>query len=122
MDEKVLEEYQFHKETVVADVNSPLHLIREKEMEISGRVLEAKKEAEQIVADARRKAVEIVQKAEVEGERLSAEEETRVAAQVEVDVAKVREDAEQSVEALRGAVGDRMGKAVEYVVEVVTRV
>ncbi|MDY0088240.1 MAG: V-type ATPase subunit subunit G family protein [Coriobacteriia bacterium] len=122
MDEKVLEEYQFHKETVVADVNSPLHLIREKEMEISGRVLEAKKEAEEIVADARRKAVEIVQKAGVEGERLSAEEETRVAAQVEIDVAKVREDAGQSVEALRGAVGDRMDKAVEYVVEVVTRV
>jgi vacuolar-type H+-ATPase subunit H len=122
VDEKVLEEYQFHKETVVADVNSPLHLIREKEMEISGRVLEAKKEAEEIVADARRKAVEIVQKAGVEGERLSAEEETRVAAQVEIDVAKVREDAGQSVEALRGAVGDRMDKAVEYVVEVVTRV
>lgn len=122
MDEKVLEEYQFHKETVVADVNSPLHLIREKEMEISGRVLEAKKEAEQIVADARRKAVEIVQKAEAEGERLSAEEEKRVSAQVEIDVAKVHEDAGHSVDELRGAIGERMDKATEYVLEAVTRV
>lgn len=122
MDDKVLEEYQFHKETVVADVNSPLHLIREKEMEISGRVLAAKKEAEEIVAAARRKAVEIVQQAETEGERLSDEEEKRVEAQVTTDVAKVREEAEREVETLRDAVGERMGKAVEYVVESVMRV
>lgn len=122
MDDKVLEEYQFHKETVVADVNSPLHLIREKEMEISGRVLAAKKEAEEIVAAARRKAVEIVQQAETEGERLSDEEEKRVEAQVTTDVAKVREEAEREVETLRDVVGERMGKAVEYVVESVMRV
>lgn len=122
MDEKVLEEFQFHKDTVVADANSPLHLIREKEMEISGRVLAAKKEAEETVAAARRKSVEIVQKAEAEGERLSAEEEQRVEAQVEIDVAKVHEDAEREVEALRDVIGERTGKAVEYVVESVTRV
>lgn len=122
MDEKVLEEFQFHKETVVADANSPLHLIREKEMEISGRILAAKKEAEEIVAAARRKAVDIVQKAEAEGERLSTEEEQRVEAQVEIDVAKVHEDAEREVEALRDVIGERKGEAVEYVVESVTRV
>jgi vacuolar-type H+-ATPase subunit H len=122
VDEKVLEEFQFHKDTVVADANSPLHLIREKEMEISGRVLAAKKEAEETVAAARRKSVEIVQKAEAEGERLSAEEEQRVEAQVEIDVAKVHEDAEREVEALRDVIGERTGKAVEYVVESVTRV
>jgi len=122
VDEKVLEEFQFHKETVVADANSPLHLIREKEMEISGRILAAKKEAEEIVAAARRKAVDIVQKAEAEGERLSTEEEQRVEAQVEIDVAKVHEDAEREVEALRDVIGERKGEAVEYVVESVTRV
>ena len=122
MDEKVLEEFQFHKDTVVADANSPLHLIREKEMEISGRILAAKKEAEETVATARRKAVEIVQKAEAEGERLSTEEEQRVEAQVEIDVAKVHEDAEREVEALRDVIGEQTGKAVEYVVESVTRV
>lgn len=122
MDEKVLEEYQFHKETVVADANSPLHLIREKEMEISGRVLAAKREAEQIVADARRKAVEIVKSAEAEGETLSVQEEKRVEAQLESDIAKVREAADRDVEALGELVGERMGKAVEHVVGAVTRV
>ncbi|MBE0417063.1 MAG: hypothetical protein IBX63_04815 [Coriobacteriia bacterium] len=121
MDEKVLEEFQFHKETVVADVNSPLHLIREKEMEISGRVLATKKEAEQIVSEARRKAVEIVQKAEAEGEVLSSEEEKRVTVQVERDVAKIHEDAEHEVEALRETIVERMSNAIDYVVGSVTR-
>ncbi len=39
MDDKVAENIQFHQETVETDQNSPLHLIREKEIEISGRVL-----------------------------------------------------------------------------------
>lgn len=121
MEDKVLDELKFHQETIASDAHSPLHLIREKEMEISGRVLAAKKEAEEIVAAARRKSVEIVQKAEAEGERLSAEEEQRVEAQVEIDVAKVHEDAEREVEALRVVIGERTGKAVEYVVESVTR-
>ena len=60
VDDKVLEELEFHQETVATDANSPLHLIREKEMEISGRVLAAKQEAEEIVARARKQAVETV--------------------------------------------------------------
>ncbi len=122
MDEKVLEDYELQKETVVVDANSPLHLIREKEMEISGRILVAKKEAEEIVAEARRKAVDIVKKAEVEGEALSAEEEKRVNAQVERDLAQVREDAEREVEALRLTIDEREDRAVEYVVGSVSRV
>ena len=78
MDEKVLEEIQFHTETVAGDANSPLHLIREKEMEISGRVLAAKKHAEEIVAEARRSAVAVLQEAQEEGSRLSAEREVEV--------------------------------------------
>ena len=122
MDEKVLEDYELQKETVVVDANSPLHLIREKEMEISGRILAAKKEAEEIVAEARRKAVDIVKKAEVEGEALSAEEEKRVKAQVERDLAQIREDAEREVEALRLTIDEREDRAVEYVVGSVSRV
>ena len=56
MDEKVVEELEFHQQTVAEPTtNSPLHLIREKEMEISGRVLAAKREADEIVADARKR-------------------------------------------------------------------
>jgi len=122
VDEKVLEEFQFHKDTVAADVNSPLHLIREKEMEISGRILAAKREAEEIVAAARRKAVEIVQKAEAEGEVLSAKEEERVIAEVEREVAQILQDEEREIEELREGIGGRVGSAVDHVVGVVTRV
>ena len=122
MDEKVLEEFQFHKDTVVADVNSPLHLIREKEMEISGRILAAKKEAEEIVASARRKAVEIVQKSEAEGEMLSAKEEERAVAEVEREIAQIAEDGEREVAALRESIGERVNGAADHIVGVVTRV
>ena len=56
VDDKVLEEIKFHQDVVEHDSASPLHRIREKEMEISGRVMKAKKEADEIVAEARRKA------------------------------------------------------------------
>ena len=42
-------------------------MIREKELEISGQVLKAKREADGIVAEARKKAAELVSTAEEEG-------------------------------------------------------
>ncbi len=54
MDDKSTDELEFHQETVTTDANSPLHLIREKEMEISGRVLKAKNDAEEVVDKAGR--------------------------------------------------------------------
>lgn len=120
MDEKILEEFKFHKETVAGDLNSPLHLIREKEMEISGRVLAVKKEAEQIVAEARKKAVEIVQRSEAEGERLAAEEESRARQQVEAEVTAVHQESDRVVEALRGSIQGRMDAAATFVVKAVT--
>ena len=44
MDDNVAEEMRLHQETIATDANTPLHLIREKELEISGRVLAAKRE------------------------------------------------------------------------------
>ena len=77
MDEKVLEEIKFHQETIATDANSPLHLIREKEIEISGRVLAAKREADEIVADARKKAAEIVARPRRRAARLRAKRRSR---------------------------------------------
>lgn len=65
--DSVVEEIRFHEETIANDNKSPLHLIREKELEISGRLLAAKRQADEVVADARRKAAEIVAAAEAEG-------------------------------------------------------
>ena len=67
MDDKSVEEIRMHKETIATDSNTPLHLIREKELEISGRVMKAKREADQIVTEARKRGAEVVSKAEAEG-------------------------------------------------------
>lgn len=120
MDEKVLEEIRFHTDTVEADANSPLHLIREKEMEISGQVLAVKREAEEIVAEARKAAVEATKEAEEEGARLAAEQEARILAEVEKKVAQVESDNVKEIETLHEVVAERKGRAAEFVVGTVT--
>lgn len=120
MDEKVLEEIEFHQETVSTDENSPLHLIREKEMEISGRVLSAKKEAEDIVSEARRKAATIVSKAEQEGSDLAAKQEETVEADVEREIGEIKSAAERDAETLTETIAARESKAVEFVMGSIT--
>jgi vacuolar-type H+-ATPase subunit H len=122
VDEKVLEEIQFHQDTVGRDANSPLHLIREKEMEISGRVMATRKQAEEIVAQARKKAVEVTQRAEAEGAGMASEREKVVLVEVEREVEQVNAGAEKEIEVLRQLIEERAEKAAAFVVETVTGV
>ena len=119
MDDKSIDELEFHQETVTTDANSPLHLIREKEMEISGRVLAAKNEAEEVVTRARRKGVEVTQKAEEEGKALAAEQEKTVLAEVDREVGEIRSGAESEIEELSKMISDRTDRAVAFVVDAV---
>jgi vacuolar-type H+-ATPase subunit H len=119
VDDKSIDELEFHQETVTTDANSPLHLIREKEMEISGRVLAAKNEAEEVVTRARRQGVEITQKAEEEGKALAAEQEKTVLAEVDREVDEIRSGAEGEIEELSGMISDRADRAVAFVVDAV---
>lgn len=122
MEDKVLEEIEFHQETVASDANSPLHLIREKEMEITGRVLTAKREAEEIVARARKKAVETTRRAEEESEQLAETHEQGVLSEVEREIELVGENTECEIAALRKTIASRTEDAVTFVVESVTSV
>lgn len=122
MEEKVLEELQFHQDTVSRDANSPLHLIREKEIEISGRVLAAKKEAEEIVATARKKAVEAVQKAEADAGNLAGKQEKKVLEDVEQEIEGIKAGADEEIKSLDKIIGDRADKAASYIVESITSV
>lgn len=122
MDEKVLEEIEFHQDTVSSDSNSPLQLIREKEMEITGRVLTAKREAEELVATARKKAVETTHRSEEESERLVAQHEKDVLAEVDREIEQIKENAGSEIESLGELVATRTDKAVEFVIETVTSV
>ncbi|MDP2181250.1 MAG: V-type ATPase subunit subunit G family protein [Actinomycetota bacterium] len=122
MDEKVLEDIQFHQETLSHDANSPLHLIREKEMAISGRVLAAKSEAESIVASARKKAVEMTSKAEDEAGVLAEEHRAKVLVEVEAEIEQIKADADVEIETVKKSIADRSGRAVTFIVNSVTEV
>lgn len=122
MDEKVLEEIRFHQDVVAKDAGSPLFQIREKEMEISGRVLAARDKSEKIVADARKEATEIVKSAEAEGEKLAKEHTEKVMAEAQVEVVEVGKQAEKDTGALEKELAKRHAAAVDFVVELVTSV
>ncbi len=122
MEDTVLDEIQFHQETVGREANSPLHLIREKEIEISGRVLAAKREAEEMVSRARKAAVEAVTAAEAEGARQAAAHEVEVRAEAEQAISDIKAKAEADAESLAGAVATRTDSAVVFVVDYVTGV
>jgi len=122
VEDKVLEELKFHQETLATDDNSPLHLIREKEMEISGRVLSAKKQAEDIVAEARKQATKILSAAEEKGAELSRTHEKSVVKEVEAEVEEIHRNAESEIVSLKETITQRKDKAVEFAVESITEV
>lgn len=122
MDEQVLEELQFHQETVSNEENSPLHLIREKEMEISGRVLAAKREADEIVAEARREAARLMSAASDDAAAKAAKVDDKVQAELEKESEKVRAEADKEAEDLKQAISSRVPKAVDFVIKSVTTV
>jgi vacuolar-type H+-ATPase subunit H len=116
VDEKVLEEIQFHQDVINKDADSPLFQIREKEIEISGRVLAAKTKAEAVVAEARKKATDIVGKADDEGERLAKEHEAKALAEAELAADKIRAGVGADVDAIRATIASRSSDAVSLVV------
>jgi vacuolar-type H+-ATPase subunit H len=122
VDDKVLEEIQFHQDVIKRDAASPLYQIREKEIEISGRVLAAKKQAETIVGDARRKSAETVNKAEGEGDQLVKDFEKKTLADSEAEAAKIRSGIGDEVAELDKAITARKPEAVQMIVKTVTEV
>ena len=101
VDDKVTENLQFHQETVASDSNSPLHLIREKEIEISGRMLAAKRQADEIVADARKQAATLMGTATSEAGELAKKHEADLQAELQAEIAQVHSQAAADVDALR---------------------
>lgn len=122
MDDKVLEELKFHQETLESDAHSPLHLIREKEMEISGRVLAAKREAEEIVSAARKKSVDVVARAEEESQVLARECEKNVQEEVDQEIVKIKADADTEAADLERLLAERTDAAADFIVDTVLSV
>lgn len=122
MDENVVEEIRLHQETIAVDNNSPLHMIREKELEISGRVLSAKREADEIVATARKKAAEVVSTAESEGGAGAANREEVIRSEAEREASSLRETAHAEAQTLKAQVEARRDEATRLVLDAVTAV
>lgn len=122
MDDKVLEEIQFHQDVIKKDASSPLYQIREKEIEISGRVLAAKKQAETVVADARRKSAESVNKAEAEGDALAKQFDDKTLAEAKKKAEEIRQGIGGEVAELEKAIDGRKPAAVDAIVKAVTEV
>jgi vacuolar-type H+-ATPase subunit H len=122
VDDKVLEEIQFHQDVINRDATSPLYQIREKEIEISGRVLAAKQKAEALVADARRKSAETVTKARSDGEVAAREHEAATLAKAEKQAAELRAGVGDEVAAIDAQVAGRLNAAIDSVVKAVTEI
>ena len=122
MDENTVEQTAPLQEAVGPEDSSPLVLIREKELEISGRVLAAKREADEIVAAARRQAVDIVGLAESEGGTGAADSERLIREGAEREAAILHEAASEEASALRTRLEALYGDAVQVVLEAVTTI
>lgn len=122
MDDRVLEDIKLHQETIATDSNSPLHQIREKELEISGRVLAAKRQADEIIAAARKKAAEVVAAAESAGGAGAKESEMAIHAEAELEATRLREEAAAEAASLNERVDARRAEAVRLVLEEVTSI
>lgn len=122
VDDKVLEEIQFHQDVISRDATSPLYQIREKEIEISGRVLAAKQKAEAIVSDSRRKSAETVNKARVDGDFAAREHEAAELAMAEKRATGLRAGVGDEVAAIDAQVAQRLSAAVDSVVKAVTEI
>ena len=122
MDDKVVEEIRMHQETVASDNNSPLQLIREKELEISGKVLAAKRQADEIVTEARKKAAELVSTAEEEGGAGAADQDAAIRAEAEKQATALHVEAKAEAGKLQAQVDSRREDAVRLVLDAVTAV
>jgi vacuolar-type H+-ATPase subunit H len=122
MDEKVLEEIQVHSDSITRDANSPLFQIREKEMEISGRVFAARNQADKMISDARQRSLEIVRNAQADAERLAKDNAEKVLSEVESSITDVKKNGVVEVAAMKKELAKRQGDAADFVVKLVTAV
>ena len=122
MDDQVVDEIKMHQETVASDNNSPLHLIREKELEIAGKVLAAKRQADEVVTEARKKAAELVSAAESEGGAGAADRDAEIKAQAKAESERLLAEAREEADKLQAQVNARREDAVRLVLDAVTAV
>ncbi len=122
VEDRVVEDIKLHQETIASDSNSPLHQIREKELEISGRVLSAKRQADEIVAAARKKAAEVLAAAESEGGVGAEETEKAIKAEATAEATRLGAEAGREAAVLNEQVEAHRADAVRIVLNEVSSI
>lgn len=121
-DSKQLGNIQERESLIGQDATTPLHLIRQKELELSGRVLKSREEAAETVSAARKQAAELISRAETEAEAESKAWEDQRMAQARAEAEGVRAGVGDEVVQLEAQVAQRKSAAVDAIVDRVTRV
>jgi len=116
MDDRIMQELRLHGEAMATEGGqSPLVQIREKELEIRGRVMEAQKQSEQIVAEARARAAKLIEEAEREAEREASAAFEAGVAEIDADVQDMSDQQDAQTNEMIGAARARMGAAADRV-------
>lgn len=106
---------KIHKESIEKD--TPLSVIREKELEINAKVLETRKKADELVAKAREKAAAIKEKAAEEGPKEAQLFYEKELLKIKEEAEKIRASAASEVKAVKEAGMVRFNEAVEQIVK-----
>lgn len=99
---------------------SPLLIIQQKEVEINSGILQAKRQAEETVAKARMKDVEIRGQAEKDGVEEALSLNKKEAAKAKKEAEKTKASASAACDKVRDAGRKKGDKAVSLIVDIVT--
>ena len=99
---------------------SVLQQIRRKEVELSVKADQARQDAEQIIANARREAADILKNAETDGEQAAEEYSKKRLADVLTEVENLKRLGEQDAALAKQSGEQNLSKAVDQIVKAVT--
>lgn len=99
---------------------SVLQQIRKKEVELSVKVDDARRKAEQIIADAKKEAAEILKNAEIEGTKAADEYYERRYANILNEIENLKKLGEEEAKAAKTKGEQNLSKAIGKIVKVVT--
>jgi vacuolar-type H+-ATPase subunit H len=99
---------------------SALQQIRRKEVELSVKADETRREAEQIIADAKTRAAEILKNAEDEGTKAADEYYEKRLASVRNEIENLKKRGEEETNSAKMRGEQHLSKAIDKIVKVVT--
>lgn len=99
---------------------SVLQQIRKKEVELSVKVDDARRKAEQVIADAKKEAAEILKTAEIQGTKAADEYYEKRYANILNEVENIKKLGEEEAKAVKMKGEQNLSKAIDNIVKVAT--